>query len=134
MPTSKRKTISYHRVMKEVLHNDDVLNWPSLYEALGIMEWFEERKVKPDVRYLFMSDRLQQYISSILADKYVTADKKVDHRVPKYRRVTANWDCVTYSPVSMEHGDYLAIDLTEKLKGKIPREYHHYMPSFDRKE
>lgn len=129
---TKRKTYSYSRLMKLVLHDEEVYSWGGLYDKLGVMKWFDDRGVKPDVKYMFMSERLQQYITAILTDKYVTS--KVDFRTPRYRRITANWDAVCYSPCSIDKGDCLIIDLTQGLKHNTPREYVDYMPSFDRKE
>ena len=71
MKKAQRKKYNYNRIMKEVLLNDEVYSWVTLYHELGVMDWFKERDIAPDVKYIFMSQPMVQYISFVLEDKYV---------------------------------------------------------------
>ncbi|MBO7730982.1 MAG: hypothetical protein J6S67_00465 [Methanobrevibacter sp.] len=129
--TTQRKKYKYYQIMKLVLHDEEVYSWGSLYEKLGVLKWFEERGVKADVRYMFMSAPMQHYINEIFEDKYVTGNYRYKG-VPFYARRKIKWDCMNYSPVEIVGQDCLILDITQKTKEEMPKEYKHYMPTFNK--
>ena len=127
----KRKTYKYNRIMELVLHDNSVFGWVKLYEKLGVVDFMRSRGVIPDVKYVYMSPKLQQYISAIFVDKYVTG--RYDARTPKYASNASHFDSLCYSPKDADVGDVLLVDLTEEASKKLCREYKNYMPDFDKR-
>ena len=127
--TTQRKKYKYYQIMKLVLHDEEVYSWVSLYEKLGVFKWFDERGFNGDVRYLFMSAKMQHYINEIFEDKYVTGKYKYKG-IPLFARRQSRFDSMNYSPVETSDGDFLMIDLTQKKKEEMPLEYKHFMPTF----
>ena len=132
MKKTQKKTYSYYRIMREVLHNPKVISWGDLYTELGVFDWFADRDVKPDVRNIFMSLHFQQYISEILNDKFVTSKTRSKFGTHEWLRRKANWDSFNYSPTSLKQGDYLLLDLKNDHKNNRPEIYDRHMPHFNK--
>lgn len=127
MKKAQRKKYNYNRIMKEVLLNDEVYSWVTLYHELGVMDWFKERDIAPDVKYIFMSQPMVQYISFVLEDKYVVG-KYRQRFTDRFIRKRCKWDAFNYSPCEIDEPDCLILDLTGKTKEKISKEHKVFMP------
>ena len=127
MKKPQRKKYNYNRIMKEVLLNDEVYSWVALYNELGVMDWFKERDVVPDVKYIFMSQPMVQYISFVLEDKYVVGKHRPSF-TDKFVRRRFKWDAFNYSPCEIDESDCLILDLTGKTRENISKEYKTWMP------
>ena len=127
MKKPQRKKYNYNRIMKEVLLNDEVYSWVALYNELGVMDWFKERDVVPDVKYIFMSQPMVQYISFVLEDKYVVGKHRPSF-TDKFVRRRFKWDAFNYSPSEIDGFDCLILDLTGKTRENISKEYKIWMP------
>lgn len=126
---TQKKRYKYYQIMKLVLHDDDVYSWGDLYGKLGVFEWFADRGIKADVRYMFMSEPMIQYINEIFEDKYVTGDYKCKG-ILLYARRKIKFDCMNYSPTGIVGQDCLILDITQKTREEAPIEYKQYIPTF----
>ena len=114
--------------MREVLLNDEVYSWVALYNELGVIDWFKERDIVPDVKYIFMSQPMVQYISFVLEDKYAVGKHRPGF-TDKFIRRRCKCDAFNYSPCEIDESDCLILDLTGKTREKLSKEFKIWMPN-----
>lgn len=98
------------------LVENDVLGWCNLYDKLGIMD-LDWGDIKPDVQYVFMSQKDQKKLRKIWNIQLPkTKDKKLKVYRPQYRSRCLAWDDLCFHPSYADDlGEYMLLIDTEGL-------------------
>lgn len=94
---------SKERVLK-ALEDGSVICWPDLYEKLGITQHLLNIDPKYyDVWHILASQDFQKTVNSKLKENILKSkDKRVKVCNKEFRERMWNWDCVCYSPTTVE--------------------------------
>lgn len=97
----------------------DVLGWCNLYEKLKLLE-LDWGDIKPDVKYVFMSQKDQKRLRKIWNIQLPkTKDKHLKVYRPQYRGRCLAWDDLCFHPTYADDlGNFMLLVDTENLHSK----------------